>query len=312
MLTHLAPQDPALAHLRVCEPHPGLFAYYDGRVAGHRFMAQDNWVDDGALELGIASYALVRGRAALVYDSHVSVPHAAAIRADLVARGVRAFTVILSHWHLDHVAGTAAFAGSPVIANHRTHAHLAARKIAIEAGTDHGLPAISPLILPDRLFADRLEIDFHGLRVVLIGANIHSDDATLVWLPDSRILLAGDTVEDCVTYVGAPQDFDLHRRDLAMMLALEPHHVLPNHGAAERIAAGGYGPGLITATSTYIGWLQTLDPGGSGDGPPMAQVLAADFAAGTLSAFAPYERVHQQNITRSRAAFREPNPVVGD
>ena len=312
MQSSRASDDPALAHLRVSEPHPGLFAYYDGRVAGHRFMAADNWVDDGALELGIASYALVRGPAALVYDSHVSVPHAAAIRADLFGRGVRDFTVILSHWHLDHVAGTAAFAGCPVIANHRTHGHLSARKTAIEAGTDHGMPAISPLILPDRLFSGRMEIDFHGLRVVLIEANIHSDDATLLWLPETRILLAGDTVEDCVTYVGAPQDFGIHRRDLAMMLDLAPLHVLPNHGAAEVIAAGGYGPALITATSAYIGWLQSLDPGASGDGPPMAQVLAAEFAAGTLTAFAPYERVHQQNITRSRAAFREPNPAAGD
>ena len=312
MQTYLAPDDPPLAHLRVSEPHPGILAYYDGRVAGHRFMVPDNWVDDGALELGIASYALVRGDAALVYDSHVSVPHALAIRADLFARGVRDFTVILSHWHLDHVAGTAAFAGCPVIANHRTHAHLSTRKTAIEAGTDHGPPAIAPLILPDQLFSGRMEIDFHGLQVVLIEANIHSDDATLLWLPETRILLAGDTVEDCVTYVGAPQDFAIHRRDLEKMLALEPAHVLPNHGAAEVIAAGGYGPGLITATCDYIGWLQNLDPDQSEAGPPMEQVLAAGFANGTLIAFAPYERVHQQNITRSRAVIREPKPCAGD
>ena len=312
MQRYLAPHEPPVAHLRVSAPHPGLFAYYDGRVPGHRFMAQDNWVDDGALDLGIASYALVRGQAALIYDSHVSVRHALAIRADLAARGVADFTVILSHWHLDHVAGTAAFGGSPIIANHRTHAHLTGRQAAIESGTDHGLPAIAPLILPDRLFSGRMEIDFHGLRVVLIEANIHSDDATLLWLPDQRILLAGDTVEDCVTYVGAPQDFALHRRDLAMMLALEPLHVLPNHGSAEMIAAGGYGPALISATSAYIGWLQALDPDQSGAGPPMTSVLAADFAAGTLTAFAPYERVHQQNISRSRAALREPNPPAAD
>jgi cyclase len=312
MQTSLAPTDPLLAHLRVSEPHPGILAYYDGRVAGHRFMSGDNWVDDGALELGIASYAILRGDAALVYDSHVSVPHAMAIRADLLARGVRDFTVILSHWHLDHVAGTAAFPGAPVIANRRTHAHLTERQAAIEAGTDHGPPAIAPLILPDRLFSDRLEFDFHGLKVVLIEANVHSDDATLLWLPETRVLLAGDTVEDCVTYVGAPEDFSIHRRDLDRMLALDPLHVLPNHGAAEVIASGGYGPGLITATQDYIAWLQGLDPWQTGEGPAMEAVLAKDFAAGTLIPFAPYERVHQQNIARSRAAFREPKPPAAD
>ena len=73
-------------HLRVFESHPGLFAFYDGRVDGQRFMAGPNWVDDGALSLGIASYALLRGDHALVYDSHVSVPHALAVRAALEAK----------------------------------------------------------------------------------------------------------------------------------------------------------------------------------------------------------------------------------
>ena len=132
----------------------------------------------------------------------------------------------------------------------------------------------------------------------------------LLWLPDLRILLAGDTVEDCVTYVGAPQDFALHRRDLERMQALAPVHVLPNHGAAEVIASGGYGPGLIAANKRYIEWLQQLDPQETGAGPPMEQLLAAEFSAGDLIPFAPYERIHQQNIARSRAAFREPNRPV--
>ena len=108
-----------LKHLRVLEPHPNILAFYDGRVAGHQFMAEHNWVDDGALSLGIASYAIFSGKQALVYDTHVSVPHAQSIRDTLTARGVTEFTVVLSHWHLDHVAGTHVFADSPVIANRK-------------------------------------------------------------------------------------------------------------------------------------------------------------------------------------------------
>ena len=98
-----------IKHLRVFEPHPGLFAFYDGRVDGQRFAEGPNWVDDGALSLGIASYALLQGDHALIYDTHVSILHALAVKAALEARGARRFTVVLSHWHLDHVAGTAAF-----------------------------------------------------------------------------------------------------------------------------------------------------------------------------------------------------------
>src|SRR6186713_2664011 len=129
-------------HLRILHPAAGIVAFYDGRVDGYRFAPEPNWVDDGALSLGIASYALVAGDEALIYDTHVSVPYAQLIRDSLEASGVRKFTVVLSHWHLDHVAGTAAFADCEIIANRRTAAHLQRHKAAIEAGTHDGPPGI--------------------------------------------------------------------------------------------------------------------------------------------------------------------------
>lgn len=284
-----------LSQLRIFGPHPGILAFYDGRVAGHRFAPGPNWVDDGALSLGIASYALIVGDQAIVYDSHVSVPHGRFIRYALAQRGVTDIRVVLSHWHLDHVAGTEAFADCPVIANARTLAHLSERQAAIEAGTDHGLPAIKPLILPDTVFEGRMTLDLGGVAVELIEANIHSDDATVLWLPDRGILLAGDTVEDCVTYVGAPEDFDTHLADLARLQALGARWVLPNHGAAEVIAAGGYGPGLLAATADYIRHLQRDDP------RPMAEIIAPWLHDGTLRYFEPYEAVHSQNRARLQA-----------
>src|ERR671937_2532581 len=96
-------------HMRVLRPYEGVYAFYDGRIEGYRFADDSNWVDDGALSLGIASYAVVRGREAVVYDTHVSVEHARHVRDTLEGEGVERFTVVLSHWHLDHIAGTAAF-----------------------------------------------------------------------------------------------------------------------------------------------------------------------------------------------------------
>ena len=288
-------------HLRVIEPYPGILAFYDGRVAGQRFAPGANWVDDGALSLGIASYAIVSGDAALIYDSHVSVAHAEAIKAALAARGVRRFTVVLSHWHLDHVAGTAAFAGAEVIANHRTIAHLTQAKAGIEAGSLHGDPVICPLILPDRGFSTELRLRVGARHVTLIQCNIHSDDATVLWLPEDRLLLAGDTVEDCVTYVGEPERFAEHLRDLDRLAALQPVAVLPNHGSAEVIARGGYGAAILGATQDYIRWLQRLKTAPELAETPLRQVIAAGLAAGVLHYFAPYEAVHRQNVARSLA-----------
>lgn len=301
--------DSATRHLRILHPHPGIMAFYDGRVAGHRFMPGPNWVDDGAIEVGIASYAVVSGDEALVYDPHVSLEHARAIRAALVAAGVRRFRVVLSHWHLDHVAGTGVFADWEVIANARTDALLRAHKDAIEAGTHAGLPPILPLVLPNRVFSGRLDLRVGGRAVALIEANVHSEDATVLWLADARIMLAGDTVEDCVTYVTSPGDFTLHLVDLARLAALAPLHVLPNHGAPGVIAAGGYGPAIFGDTAEYIRWLLRLRAEPGLQAVPLREVIAGPLAAGRLEYFAPYEAVHRENIARVLAMH--PGDVAG-
>ena len=290
------------AHVRVMQPHPGLFAFYDGRIEGQRFADGPNWVDDGALSLGIASYALVSGDAALVYDTHVSLPHARLIRQTLEDAGVRRITVVLSHCHLDHVAGTGVFADCEIIANRRTFQHLTRDHAAIEAGTLGGMPAIAPLILPTRVFDNVLDLQIGRRSVRLIEANIHSDDATVVWLADSGVLLAGDTLEDTVTYVGDPLNFGVHLSDIERLSALLPQHVLPNHGAPEVIASGGYAATLLPATTAYIRWLMRLRAEPELADTPLYQVIAPQLADGSLRWFAPYAAIHRQNVARTLAA----------
>jgi cyclase len=291
------------AHVRVLQPHPGLFAFYDGRIEGQRFAEGANWVDDGALSLGIASYALVSGDEGLVYDTHVSLPHARLIRRTLEEAGVRRITVVLSHCHLDHVAGTAAFADCEIIANRRTFQHLTRDQVAIEAGTLGGMPTIAPLILPTRVFEDVLDLQIGRRSVRLIQANIHSDDATVLWLADSRILLAGDTVEDTVTYVGDSLSFGVHLSDIERLSMLLPQHVLPNHGAPEVIAAGGYAATLLPATAAYIRWLMRLRAEPALADTPLDQVIALQLADGSLRWFAPYAAIHRQNVARTLTAY---------
>ena len=107
-------------HLRVLRPAAGVYAFYDGRIPGYRFAAEDTGSTRAHSALGIASYAIADGADALVYDTHVSVEHGRLVRETLEAEGIRRLTVVLSHWHLDHVAGTEAFADCEVIACERT------------------------------------------------------------------------------------------------------------------------------------------------------------------------------------------------
>lgn len=286
-----------VGHLRVLRPHPAVYAFYDGRVPGYRMMAEKNWVDEGAIALGVASYAIVSGDEALVYDTHVSVPHALAIR-DTLAReaGVTKFTVVLSHWHLDHVAGNAAFADCAIIATDKTADHLKRRQAAIETGTYEGPPAIAPLVLPTRTFSGTLALEIGGIRLDLIEANIHSDDAAVIWWTGERVLFAGDTMEDTCTYVMEPDSLPQHLADLERLDTLAPARILPNHGNPDVIAAGGYNRGLNRATQQYVRALLRCKSEPALREKELQELIQGPLNSGWVTYFEPYETVHRENL----------------
>jgi len=207
------------------------------------------------------------------------------------------FTVVLSHCHLDHVAGTAVFQGCEVIACERTAEQLTEERAAIEAGTLAGPPGIDPLVLPTRVFSDRMRLTVGTTEVELIHTDIHSDDATVAWLPAQRLLLCGDTMEDTVTYVSDPEKIETHLANLDELRALGAVRILPNHGDPDVIAAGGYPPELIDATQQY---LRVLLRSGSDPAPrdvPLRDLIADSLSSGALHYFAPYEEVHRENLS---------------
>jgi cyclase len=232
----------------------------------------------------------------------VSVEHARLVREALEAEGVARFVVVLSHKHLDHVAGTHAFADCEVIATARTADALGEARSAIEAGTQAGPPGIDPLVLPTRTFEDRMTLDVGRLSVELIHVNVHSDDAAVAWLPDRRLLLAGDTLEDTVTFVAEPGGLDRHLVDLERLSELAPDRILPNHGDPDVIAGGGYPKGLIRATQDYIRVLQRCRDEPDLCEAALTELVADSLQAGWITYFAPYEEVHRANVAAVTAA----------
>ena len=135
-----------------------------------------------------------------------------------------------------------------------------------------------------------------NIALELIEADIHSDDATVVWMPDQRLLLAGDTMEDTVTYVVEPERFDNHLADLDRLAGLDPARILPNHGDPDRIAAGGYAKSFIRATQQYIRALKRAATDAELRELPLKEVIAGPLQAGWVSYFQPYEAIHRGNI----------------
>jgi cyclase len=288
--------DPGPTRLRILRPAPGILAFYDGRVEGYRFAPRPNWIDEGGLSLGTASFALVAGTDALVYDTHTTPEHGRRIRTALEAEGVNRFTVLLSHWHLDHVAGNTAFRDCEILATARTAELLREHREAIEEGEHEGPPGVCPLVLPTRTFEERTELRVGERRLEAIHVDVHSDDAAVLWDPEARLLLAGDTVEDTVTYVEEPDHFEAHLRDLDRLLALDPAAILPSHGHPEVIDGGGYGQGLIKATQEYIRLLQRMPAEPELRELPLRELLAPQIESGDVRWFEPYERVHRANV----------------
>ena len=287
-----------VTHLRVLRPHDNIYAFYDGRIPDYRFSTEKNWIDDGALPLGIASYAIVAGNEALIYDTHISLEHATQIRSLLSENGVTHFTVVLSHWHLDHIAGTSIFADSTIISTQRTADHLLSNQQAIVAGSLYGAPAISPLIKPTQTYVGNMRLQVGNLLLELIETQIHSDDATVIWLENQRILLAGDTMEDTVTYVCEPECFDTHLSELDRLWTLNPLRILPNHGDPDVISSGGYEKTLIRATQQYIRILKRCAVDPELRTRPLRELIKGPLDIGWIRYFEAYEAVHRQNIER--------------
>lgn len=283
--------------LRILRPHPNIHAFYDGRIDGKRaWSAAPNWLDDGAYSLGVASFAVVDGTEALVYDTHISLTHARLIRRALEEAGVTSMRVVLSHWHDDHVAGNEVFADCEIIAHTLTAKALEAHRDEME----NAEPPIRPLVMPTRTFEGPLDLKVGRLRVELRHAEIHSHDGVVLGLPDLGVLLVGDTLEDTVTYVAEPDRLEVHLAELARIASWNYPRLLPNHGDPDIIAAGGYGPELIEATRLYVAKLIRARSNAALTDEDLATFAADALATGGAHYFAPYEEVHARNIRTVR------------
>jgi glyoxylase-like metal-dependent hydrolase (beta-lactamase superfamily II) len=260
------------------------------------------------LDVGVATYVIHRGDAALVYDSYPTTEEARWVRAYLAKAGIRHFTLVNSHWHLDHVGGNAVYADVDRIATDYTIRRLTSKRAAIEAGTEWGPPAIKPLAVPNIGIAADTRFYLGDLTVELRPVNIHSGDGLVIYLPGDRILLAGDTLEDTVTFVSEPEHIADYYKNLQKLKSWNIERIFPNHGNPDVIAHGGYGTTLIEATADYLRKLivRAHDPGylqGT-----LEDYVADPVSKGWVSIWWAYRAAHQTNLKRVSKVLRD-NPL---
>jgi hypothetical protein len=76
-------------HVKFHHHNDYLISFYAGRDQAKRHLEERNWLDDSALKLGTAMYAIHSGAESIVYDTFASMAHAEFVRSYLEKLGVR-------------------------------------------------------------------------------------------------------------------------------------------------------------------------------------------------------------------------------
>lgn len=285
-----------------------VISFYDGRdLSGEPdFLTQENsWIYYGAMSLGLATYAIHKGNKAVVFDSMSHPLQGEWVKNYLRSIGIKHFTLVNSHWHLDHVAGNASYKDDDIIATYLTRKALETNKQAIEEGTtDLGPPGIS-VVLPNIAYYDNLTLYLDDLRIELLDFNIHSQDGTSLYIPEDKILFAGDMLEDTVTFILNPEDMPTHIAELNRMKELDIKAIYPNHGDPEVIASGGYDTTFIDATIDYDTKMLTRAHDANFHESTIEDLAGDSIGKGWVHYFEPYEEVHKLNLKTVSDYYRD-------
>jgi len=290
--------------IKAIEINSHTLAFYAGRD-WTRLIDEPNWKDDGAMKLGIATYAVYKENKAVIYDTFADIRQAMWVRNYLEKMGIDQFTVVLSHWHLDHIAGNEVYKDYNIISNAMTRELLFKNKKNIEMGCSEGPPEIKPLILPNITFDIKTSLYLDDLQLKLRKINIHSKDGTIIFIPSDKILIAGDTLEDSITYIDEVENLVEHVKNLQQLKQLSPTTILPNHGDPKVIEGGGYDQTLIYATINYITRIVSRAHDKDFLTSSMKSYLREEFEQGWVHYYEPYEVVHKENLIKVHDYYKD-------
>jgi cyclase len=292
--------------IRVFQLNDHLTAFYDGRPPeGPRPTGIQNWADFGALDVGVATYVIHRGDQALVYDAFPYHKEAQWVRDYLVKQGIKHFTLVNSHWHLDHVGGNAVYSDTNRIATKKTIEILTREKSAIEAGKEWGPPAIKPLVIPNIGIESNTTYYIGDIEVELRPVDIHSEDGLVIYLPKEHTLLAGDTLEDTATFISEPQHIVVQYQNMRQLKAWNIDRIFPNHGNPEVIAHGGYRTTLIDATLSYLRKVITRAHDPNYLKGTLEEYVGDSAKKGWVSIWWAYHKPHELNLMQVSAALKD-------
>lgn len=190
-------------------------------------------------------------RGTLVVDAGNSGAHAEVLLRQIAQAGIAPPSfVALTHWHWDHVFGTAkldlpTFSHSETQQVVREMAGLDWSDTALDRRVEVGaeiafcrdmikveLPDRSDLVLrpPDIAFTEQMTLDLGGVtcQIVHVGGD-HASDSTIVYVPEDRVVFLGDCIYPDIYHVARRYTTERLFPLFDRLLAFDATCYLPGH-----------------------------------------------------------------------------------
>lgn len=231
----------------------------------------------------VDAFIVVTARYVILVDT-MTGPETAAAMLELAAphlHSERRLLVINTHADWDHCWGNQLFSGvavrhaAPIVATRRCaarlHAPETAQTLARMRTEDPARFTAVRLTSPTVLFDDRLTIDGGDLTLELFATPGHTEDHLSIFIPEARLLLAGDAAEAPFPFVSTSPALPALRASLRAQAALHPAHALYCHAPVTA------GPALLARNIAYFDRLEAACRAALARGVVARQPPGADF-----------------------------------
>lgn len=223
----------------------------------------------------VSNAGVIAGKRALtVVDTAATESRARALRAavdGLPAAPAR--FLVNTHHHGDHTFGNFVFEGDfTIIAHERARTEMADKGLGLKQvwpETDWG---DITLRLPDVTFSDRFTLYLGELTLELFHVgSAHSTNDIVAWVPEARVLFAGDLLFSGGTPFCFMGSLEGSLRALNSLRELGAETVVCGHGPL-------CGPEVIDTTEQYLLWVRNLAAAGLAAGvEPLELALQTDL-----------------------------------
>lgn len=223
---------------------------------------------------------------ALLVDTVATERRARLLREEVLRRaGAPPRALVSTHFHGDHTFGNYLFPEAVVFAHEQARTMMSTAGLSLTGLWPDVCWGALEVALPDVTYRDTLTLHIGGVRAELLhlGPAAHTTGDTAVWLPEQRVLFAGDLLMSGVTPFCLMGSVSGSLAAMERLRALDAATVVPGHGPVG-------GPELIEANAGYFRWLAEQARRGVAAGMT-PRLLARELGDGPFSALLDAERL---------------------